>query len=202
MMSCDRRNIRVVNALWQTRIPFTFGCPSTQDYFTKLTQVIDGADVWSCKQLSETKVSLARPCMLIWKWNCHHLQRRVTILFFPNRSIQFLGVVTEDVIYHLYCHCTTLFQQHLPFPRLKTMTVVYCFNGSIVNFHTLFNSSHAHCVYETDLFPGAQLTYWTPLHVVLFHTGKMTISGVKSFSQVDAIVNDLLTNRYFPLSIK
>ena len=134
--------------------------------------------------------------------NCHHTHRSVTLLFFPNRTIQFLGASTDNVMYHLYLHCNTVFHRNLPFPRIKTMTIVYPLTGSIVNFHTLFNTSHTHCVYETDMFPGAQLTYWAPLHVVLFHTGKVTISGVKSFCQVDAIVRDLLTNKYFPLFIK
>ena len=200
-MTSDRRNIRVVNALWQTRIPFTFGCPSTKAYFTWLNQRIDGATL-SCKQSSETKLFLARPCMLVWKWNCHHVQQSVTMLFFPNRTIQFLGALSDNAIYQLYLHCVALLQRHVPFPCLKTMTIVYPLHGYITNFHTLFHSSNTHCVYETEIFPGAQLTYWSPLHVVLFHTGKVTISGVKSLCQVDAIIHDLRTNKHFPLVIK
>ena len=201
-MTCARHNIRVVNALWQTRIPFTFECPSTEAYFSWLNQLIDGATLL-CKQSSETKVFLARPCMLKWKWNCHHVQRCVTILFFPNRTIQFLGALTDNTIYQLYLHCVSLVRRRdLPFPRLKTMTIVYPLHGRIANFHTLFHTSNTHCVYETDIFPGAQLTYWSPLHVILFHTGTVTISGVKSFCQVGAIIHDLLTNKYFSLFTK
>ena len=196
---CQRKKIRVVNALWQTRIPITFGCSTTKDYFLWLDEVIDGAG-FSCKRSSAVKVFRARPCMLMWKWSCHHV-RRVTILFFPNRTLQFLGAVTDNDVYHLYHHCRFLFH-HVPFPRLKTMTVVYPLLGHISNFHTIFNSSHTHCVYETDLFPGAQLTYWAPLHVVLFHTGNVTISGVKSLCQVDVIIHDLLTNKHFTLCNK
>ena len=194
---CQRNKIRIVNALWQTQILFS---TTTQDYFTWLLQQIGGNNsLLLCKHSSETQQFRARPCMLQWKWSCQHVSRRITILFFPNRTVQFLGTITDNDVYHLYCHCCRLFKQRLPYPRVKTMTIVYPLLKRINNLHRLFNRSHAQCIYETDLFPGVQLTYWSPLHVIIFHTGNVTISGVKSFCQVDSIIHDLMTNKYFPL---
>ena len=197
---CERQRIRVVNALWQTTVPSTSYsrsyCATTKDYFAWLSDLIQVLDI-PCKRSSVLRQFNGRPCMLQWKWNCLHLKRRVTILFFPNRTIQFIGSLTDNAVYHLYCHCQQLFPCRLSFPHLKTMTVVYPLLDGI-NMTSL-SSSNQHCVYEKDLFPGAQLTFWLPLHVILFHTGKITISGVKSFYQVDMIVNDLLSNKHFPL---
>lgn len=212
---CERGNIRVVNTLWQSRIPFTTifqsdYSPTTENYFTWLKQLIECLHL-PCTILCETKVFTGRPCMLQWKWKCHHLncQRYNTILFFPNRAIQFLGSMTDNDVYHLYQHCQHLFSmsttyclQHLPFPRLKTMTIVYPLQSvhyEMNNIRSIFNSSHNKCIYETELFPGVQLSYWLPIHVVLFHTGNVTISGVKAFCQVDSIIHDFITNKYFPL---
>ena len=196
---CQRDKILIVNALWQTKLLFT---TSTQDYFAWLLQQIVSRRslLLLCKRSSVTRQFRARPCMLQWKWYCQHLSRRITILFFPNRTIQFLGSITDNDVFHLYGHCCYLFKQRLPYPRVKTMTIVYpLMKRRLNNLHHVFNQSHAQCIYETELFPGVQLTYWSPLHVILFHTGKVTISGVKSFCQVDTIIHDLMANKYFPL---
>ena len=191
------------------------------DYFTWLEQLIITNCFHHCVIKSVVKVFRGRPCMLQWKWNCKHLnfqhqkwrrrrrQRRqhVTILFFPNRTIQFIGsCLTYNNVYNLYQHIQQLFSTFtpsfsIPFPCLKTMTIVYPLNDfkNFTSLRNIFNASNNQCVYETELFPGAQLSYWSPLHVVLFHTGSVTITGVQSFCQVDAVIHDLLTNRFFPL---
>ena len=193
---CQRDKIRIVNALWQTQLWIT--TPS-QEYFSWLLHMIGKSDKLVCKISSETRIFTARPRMLQWKWYCQHVHQRFTVLFFPNRTLQFIGPLTDNDVYHLYQHCRFIFNHTLPFPRLKTMTIVYPLCTNKTDLSTIFKKSDANCVYESEQFPGAQLTYWSPLHVILFHTGNVTISSVKALYQVDSIIHDLNTNRYFPL---
>lgn len=234
-LCCQRDKIHIVNSFWQTTIPSTvfqqapFTSSTTEnevvDYFAWLEHLISTyCSHLPCMIKCEIKLFRGRPCMVQWKINCKHLhfqqlastllhgrrrrrrrQQHVTILFFPNRTIQFIGsYLTNNNVYTLYQHIQQLFSTSspfsflIPFPCLKTMTVVYQLHQSI-NLCNIFTASNSYCTYETELFPGAQLSFWSPLHVILFHTGSVTISGVQSFSQIDTIIHDLMTNKYFPL---
>ena len=45
--------------------------------------------------------------------------------------------------------------------------------------------------YEVELFPAALIRKWHPIHVALFHNGKMIVTGVRSLSTLNDIVNSV-----------
>lgn len=48
--------------------------------------------------------------------------------------------------------------------------------------------------YEVELFPAALIRKWHPIHVALFHNGKMIVTGVRSLSTLNDIVNSIQTH--------
>lgn len=57
---------------------------------------------------------------------------------------------------------------------------------------TNIHSSNQHLCYEPELFPAALLSQWHPVHVAIFHNGKVIITGLKSEKQIDNILDCLI----------
>ena len=53
--------------------------------------------------------------------------------------------------------------------------------------------SNSDLCYEPELFPAALVSQWLPVHVAIFHNGKVIITGLKSEKQAHDIL-DSLTN--------
>lgn len=60
-----------------------------------------------------------------------------------------------------------------------------------VTFSNIHMSDHNLC-YEPELFPAALLSQWLPVHVAIFHNGKVVITGLKCEKQVDDILDCLV----------
>ena len=46
--------------------------------------------------------------------------------------------------------------------------------------------------YEPELFPAALISHWLPVHVAIFHNGKVIITGLKSEKQIEPILQSLI----------
>lgn len=76
---------------------------------------------------------------------------------------------------------------------LQSMTVTYNFNQSIHLFK-LVDLLGSDCSYEPELFPALRYLSYNPLCVNIFHTGKMTILGIRTLDYkeiLDKIVGDI-----------
>ena len=137
------------------------------------------------KHFKGKKLYTGRPTMISWK-----LRNNKTILLFPNGTIQLLGQLTDKQI----TSCQLLLQKllkrnSLSEPQVKTMTVV-CNLKRTFSFTNL-SSTNQHFFYEPELFPALQITKWQPMHVTLFHTGKVVFTGVKNIDDVYPVIDSL-----------
>ena len=46
--------------------------------------------------------------------------------------------------------------------------------------------------YEVEIFPAALIRKWEPMHVALFHNGKMIVTGVKDVNVLNDIFNSVM----------
>lgn len=112
----------------------------------------------------------------------------MTILFFPNGTIQCVGSCNDEDVNHMHSVLEDLLKTSLPKWDVKTMTVLCEFKHRY-DFRNV--SSSAHVTYEVEIFPAAQMTIWNPYHVHVFHNGKIVITGIKDMSTVQTIIGDL-----------
>lgn len=70
-------------------------------------------------------------------------------------------------------------------PSICTMTVTAQL-AIKPNFEKL--SLDKDCSFETELFPAAILSHWSPMKVVLFRKGHINITGVKNISDCHRII--------------
>lgn len=64
-----------------------------------------------------------------------------------------------------------------------------------VTFSNIHSSGHDLC-YEPELFPAALISHWLPVHVAIFHNGKVIITGLKSETQINPILQSLIDYVY------
>lgn len=59
-----------------------------------------------------------------------------------------------------------------------------------ITFANIHASNHDLC-YEPEIFPAALISHWLPVHVAVFHNGKVIITGLKSEKQADDILDSI-----------
>ena len=65
--------------------------------------------------------------------------------------------------------------------------------SSHLNEHiSLATSSNHELSYEPELFPAMLISRWLPVHVAVFHTGKVIITGLKSETQVSPMLDAVI----------
>ena len=154
-----------------------------QMFSTKLHQSLNMFVIHS--MLPNSIYFRGRPTMIKLKLPGAHY----TILIFPNGRIQLLGKTTSDD--HEYVR--TFLHEHLklnipPF-KLDVMTVV-CKILRSYNLHKLQKCTPER-FYEPELFPALLLSKWKPIHVSLFGSGSVVLTGVKSFDDVYKIIKEI-----------
>ena len=60
-----------------------------------------------------------------------------------------------------------------------------------MNLHNISGSSST-IFYETELFPAGLFRKWHPVHIAVFHNGHCIITGLRSMSQAESIVCELV----------
>jgi len=112
----------------------------------------------------------------------------MTVLFFPNGTVQCVGCFDDCDLNYLHSVLEILLRDKLPNWKVKTMTVL-CELNYRYDFRKV--SSTSNLTYEVELFPAAQMTNWHPYHVHVFHNGKVVITGIKDLKVVSQIISDL-----------
>lgn len=69
---------------------------------------------------------------------------------------------------------------------------------TFANIHT----SNHHLCYEPELFPAALLSQWLPVHIAIFHNGKVIITGLKSEKEAEDILISLIDYVYTQKLVK
>lgn len=186
----------VVNVMLTTKLPESTKLGQGRDVLCQIEDILLNTTM-VCNPVFVTKTIKkfsGRPSMIVWKLLLKNNikkknKMRKTILFFPNRSIQLLGLFDPADVTSVHEILKSVFhEKDIPFPLVRTMTVVYDFYRSF----NLSNVSSSHnCLYEVDIFPAVQLSRWAPIHVTLFHTGKGVFTGVKKLQDVYTIVEEI-----------
>lgn len=122
-------------------------------------------------------------------WRVRIKDKSLTILFFPNGTIQCVGNSTESDVQILHMELCKVLAVNLPVWTVKSMTVL-CVSNEPCDFRHL--SSNKSVTYEIELFPAAQFALWQNIHVHAFHNGKFIITGITSLCEVPKIVNHVV----------
>ena len=134
---------------------------------------------------SHVKLYKGRPRMLTCR-----IEPGITLQVFPRGSVQLLGGNVLNNHMRIYRDVLLpLFNGHLTLPIIETMTVV-CYSGRSFNFSSIM--TNAHVMYEVELFPALQVSLWKPVHMTVFHNGKIILTGIKDLRQVQKMCDLLI----------
>lgn len=133
-----------------------------------------------------TSLRTGRPTMLTWR--VKKKEKVLTLLFFPNGTIQCVGNSSDMDTTELHHELCEVLECNLPLWEVKSMTVLCILNTSY-DFNSLFSNQNV--TYEVELFPAVQMSFWQNVHVHAFHNGKLVITGITSPSYIPRIVMDV-----------
>ena len=122
-------------------------------------------------------------------WRVKLVEKTLTILFFPNGTIQCVGNSSDSDVELLRKELNKVLHHHLPEWKVKSMTVFYILDKPY-SFHGLFSNKNV--TYEIELFPAVQMNFWKNIHVHAFHNGKLIITGITNLCQVPEVVHDVV----------
>ena len=157
----------------------------------KVDQVIALEDVFQLYQ-DESTLYRGRPEMLVMtmKVNQRNLQ------LFRGGKIQILGPIPNHEAESMRCEIMARLRS-VPKMRMCQVTPLTISNmvvslqlPSVINFQNILHSNHD-ISYEAELFPAALIRKWHPVHVALFHNGKVIVTGVKSVTVLKDIFNSI-----------
>lgn len=129
----------------------------------------------------ESVLHRGRPEMLVMtmRINGRNLQ------LFRGGKIQILGPIPIDEAENMRCEIWTRLRM-LPKMRMCHVTALTITNmvaslqlPSAINLQNI-TCSNQDMSYEVELFPAALIRKWHPVHVAIFHNGKMIVTGIKS----------------------
>ena len=78
---------------------------------------------------------------------------------------------------------------------MSNLTVDNLVISTQLSEHVTFSNIHSSnqdLSYEPELFPAALISQWLPVHVAVFHNGKVIITGLKSETQINPILQSLI----------
>lgn len=121
-------------------------------------------------------------------------KRRLQI--FANGTVQILGALSHSSAQSMRSELLTIFHRvWKPQCLMSNLTVDNLVISAQLNEQLTFSNIHMsnhHLCYEPELFPAALLNQWHPVHVAIFHNGKVVITGLKSESQANTILDCLI----------
>ena len=63
--------------------------------------------------------------------------------------------------------------------------------NNIIAISHIHNSNSELC-YEPELFPAVLISRWLPIHVAVFHNGKVIVTGLKSEDQAHHMLDSII----------
>lgn len=141
---------------------------------------------------NKTKLYLGRPEMLVMK-----MENGRNIQMFRKGTVQILGRVTEEeaesmreeFIMKLKTHTTMWPCQVTKLTVSNLVVSVQLKTALCLQKIALTDSDVFH---ETELFPAALIRKWHPVHIAVFHTGRIILTGLKSITQCYTVMDMLL----------
>ena len=115
-----------------------------------------------------------------------------TMLIFKTGKFRIMGGVDDlDAHFNIFS-VTSLHHHNYPNIVLQTLTAAYSYTFNI-NLDKLSREVQC-CYYNPESFPAVQIRQFKPIHVNVFASGKVTITGLKDIERAREI-EDLL-DRY------
>jgi len=112
------------------------------------------------------------------------------IQMFRNGTIQILGAIPQNTADSMRHELMT--QTHLQVSPMKTSNVVMSARLTKKPCLSKIRCSNAQVFYEIEVFPAALFRTWEPAHVALFHNGHVIVTGIKSLSEGECILQSLV----------
>jgi TATA-box binding protein (TBP) (component of TFIID and TFIIIB) len=163
--------LRIVNSVWR----------GTLDVHVNLAQL--AKQVGGLSKVIKVKHQTQQPEQLIIKFNDSS-----TMLVFKTGKFRIMGR-GDDIDKHFNIFSVTcLHQDNYPDIVLQTLTAAFAYPHH-VNLNKL--SQLIECHYHPELFPAVQIRRYKPIHVNVFESGKVTITGLKDFDAAIAIEAEL-----------
>ena len=141
-----------------------------------------------------TKLYRGRPEMLIMKMTTGR-----NVQMFRGGKVQILGCVSEndaESMRHEFIEKLRLIKSIHPF-QVTEMTVSNLvmsvqLKKKVIALNKI-KLTNADCFYEVEIFPAFLIQKWLPVHVAVFNTGCIILTGLKTFEHFYDVMNDLMS---------
>ena len=141
----------------------------------------------------DTKLYRGRQEMLIMKMlNGRNIQ------MFRGGKVQILGRVSDAEAENMRLELITKLKrinsmQQLQVTKMTVSNLVISVQLKTAICLQKIKSTDANFFHEIELFPAALIRKWHPVHVAIFHTGKIIVTGLKSIEQFYDIMSTLIS---------
>ena len=142
---------------------------------------------------NDSKLYRGRPEMLVMKMkNGRNMQA------FRGGKVQILGCVSDMEAESMRLNFMMKLRQ-INAMRHAQVTVMTVSNlvisvqlKNVLHLHKL-NSTSADFFHEMELFPAALIRKWHPVHIAVFHNGRVILTGLKSVEHFHEIMSTLIS---------
>ena len=182
--------VSITNAVFRTELLYPRWCPLD-------LQCLENCAIDSNK-FHSVELKKSKPHMLILK---HYLNN---IVIFKSGKMRLMGcqiITANEASVFLLRKLSKLFGPNVMLKPVihQTTTAKYDF-GESINLHKLYetinNSGTENLTrrnrLELESFPALQLRMWDRVHVNVFSSGKVVMSGLKNINSVDIIIADFI----------
>ena len=132
--------------------------------------------------LPNSKLYRGRPHMLLVK-----MSNGRNVQIFRNGTVQILGALSRSAAQSMRCELQRTLRRIWKKQTcvLSNLIVSNLVISSHFNEHiSLPKCSNHELTYEPELFPAMLISRWLPVHVAVFHTGKVIVTGLTCETQV------------------
>lgn len=121
-----------------------------------------------------------------------HKKLKFTFLLFTSGQFRIMGKCNSySTIMNFLNDISSIYTSIESLPTIVSQTITLQIDQTLcpINLHKLIDqcSDDPHITFEGERFPAITFTHWKPLHVNLFHTGKLIIMGRDSSIHKDKI---------------
>ena len=141
-----------------------------------------------------TKLYRGRPEMVVMKMTTGR-----NLQMFRGGKVQILGPVSEktaESMYHEFIEKLSCVKKMPPFQVTKmtvsNLVMSVQLKKKVIALNKI-KSSDANCFYEVEIFPAFLIQKWLPVHVAVFNTGCVILTGLKTFEHFYNVMDDLMS---------
>lgn len=141
-----------------------------------------------------SKFYRGRPEMIVMKMESNGRNLQI----FRRGKVQILGPLSEEEAEDMRQEFTQKLRRvkRMECCQVSPLTIVNMVASLTLTFpNNIRNISHSNhdLSYEVELFPAALIRKWHPIHVAAFHNGKVIVTGMKSMSMLNEIIDSIQT---------